>query len=269
MPDEPIEQGGTGVETTTPAESGPDYSEWFANAGYDTKALPEASAVKAAHDFYSKYAGETELFTAKDLDQKRDEKITEYFRDPKVYNQLKEFFLKENGATSPAAVTQAETVDGVAVDPRVLEGIKNMGSRMDAFEGAVAELVQAREGYDKKQQLDDWHGNFGLKLRDAIQRADHKGEDTSKLEQSLRRRFTSGEIQNDSPQAIERAVKDLITEKRNDKVALLRELNAAGLINKGNVSTLDPKMSLEDVFADQDKREQLLSSIINRGMPQD
>jgi hypothetical protein len=76
MPDEPIEQGTPGAEPPAPAESGPDYSGWFSEAGFDTKQLPDAATIKSANEFYSKYGSESELFTPADLTKKVDEKVT-------------------------------------------------------------------------------------------------------------------------------------------------------------------------------------------------
>jgi hypothetical protein len=266
MPDEPIEQGTPGAEPPAPAESGPDYSGWFSEAGFDTKQLPDAATIKSANEFYSKYGSESELFTPADLTKKVDEKVAEYFRTPEVYTQLKEYFAKELGNVQGAPPADTE---GVGVGAQALEALKQQyASRLDAQESALAELMKKAQAFERKQELDTWHGNFSEQLKAQIRNAAPKGEDVSKLEKSLRRRFASGEIPNDSPQAIAKAVKDVVEERRAEKAALLKELSQAGLIRRDALN-MNRELKLEDALKDEGQRDDLLSRIINHGMPLD
>lgn len=267
MPDDPIEQGTPGAEPPAPAEAGPDYAGWFTEAGFDTKqGLPDASTAKNAHAFYGKYGSESELFTPTDVTKKVDEKVAEYFRTPEVYGQLKEYFAKELSNTQSPPPANAEGAD---VGAQALEALKQQyASRFDAHESTIAELMKKAQAYERKQELDTWHGNFSDQLKEAIRSAAPKGEDVSKLEKSLRRRFASGEIPNDSPQAIAQAVKDLVAERRAGKAELLKELSQAGLIRRDALN-LNHELKLEDALKDDGQRDDILGRIINHGMPPD
>jgi len=254
----PVESA-AGAGGAAPESTG--YDGWLSEAGF--KQLPDASEVRVARDFYSKYGGESELYTKAQLEEQRKTAISEYISNPDTYQRLRDYFAKALGGEAPKP-SQNQSDDPYAQQLDTLRG--ELAKRLDSHESVLAELLQVRQQLTKQSEMAGFQRQFTETVRGLVKQVGGKWP-AERLEREVMRRYAAGEIPEDaSPQALAKAVKGIVGEWTEDRNALLQELSGAGLIRSDRMG-VSPDRKLTDVLTDTDERDRLLEQIINHGLP--
>lgn len=255
------EKPGAGSNGTAPETSG-DTGQWFEAAGFDAKALPDATEIKAARDFYSKYGGESELYTKSQLDEYSKKAIGEWL--PANYQKLSDYFRNLYAGEKPSqAAKAAENDDPTSAQIEALK--RELLSRLQGHESVLTELLEAKQGLTKQGELNAWQRGFTERVRGTVKQAGGRWSPET-IEREVMRRYAAGEFQDDSPAGIVKVVKGILKEKDQERQALVREFAQAGMI-RPEAGKLKPNLKLEDVFKDPAQMDALTEAIINHGLP--
>ena len=250
-----------------PSETGFDSGGWFEKAGFDPQAT-DPSDIAAARDFHSKYSQYDQVYTPDDYQKAVETKVKEYFSDPQTHNVLKAHFkqaLEQESRMAQQQLQAGDSPDASAV--RLQQMQQTFNQKVASMEQVLGELVKLEQGRQKTQETEGWHNQFQGRLKDTVQRHANGTLDRDKLERELRRRYASSELKDDSPAAMQKALKALVDERLAERAQWARELG----LDLGRIEgkPLPPNMSIGDAVGDDDTFDALLSRVVNHGMPPD